>query len=249
MRKKCETVSLFATYPKSTTIATTYCTVCCKELSKTDELWTVAKTTIKTFDDLKAAVKNITSYADNALEHIFKGNRTGGFHYEGLEDVALNSYEITSETFEPALAYIKTFNNTFTYDMIGVIDIEIAAGTVTEVAINGVTYSSAVKVDPSKGYDSWSKMKRDIGSAGDGNEWHHIVEQSQIDKSGFSSKMVNNPDNVVSIPREIHQKITGYYNSKPEFTNGLTYREWLAGQSYETQYESGLEILEKFLRK
>ena len=170
MRKKYETVSLFATYPKSTTIATTYCT-------------------------------------------------------------------------------IKTFNNTFTYDMIGVIDIEIAAGTVTEVAINGVTYSSAVKVDPSKGYDSWSKMKRDIGSAGDGNEWHHIVEQSQIDKSGFSSKMVNNPDNVVPIPREVHQKITGYYNSKPEFTNGLTYREWLAGQSYETQYECGLEILEKFLRK
>ena len=55
MRKKYETVSLFATYPKSTTIATTYCTVCGKELSKTDELGTVAKTTIKTFDDLKAA--------------------------------------------------------------------------------------------------------------------------------------------------------------------------------------------------
>lgn len=174
---------------------------------------------------------------------------TGDPGFCKMVDVALNSYEITSETFKPALAYIKTFNSTFTYDMIGVIDIGLIAGTTVEVIINGVTYSSAVKVDPSKGYDSWSKMKRDIGSAGDGNEWHHIVEQSQIDKSGFSSKMVNNPDNVVSIPREVHQKITGYYNSKPEFTNGLTYREWLAGQSYETQYESGLEILEKFLRK
>ena len=94
-----------------------------------------------------------------------------------------------------------------------------------------------------------TKRKRDIGSAGDGNEWHHIVEQSQIDKSGFSSKMVNNPDNVVSIPREIHQKITGYYNSKPKFANGLTYRDWLAEQSYEIQYEHGLKILRRFLEK
>ena len=104
-----------------------------------------------------------------------------------------------------------------------------------------------MKVDPSKGYDSWSKMKRDIGSAGDGNEWHHIVEQSQIDKSGFSSKMVNNPDNVVSIPREIHRKITGLYNTKTyPFTNGLSVREWLAGQPYKDQYEFGISILKEF---
>ena len=64
-------------------------------LKNADELGTVAKTTIKTFDDLKAAVKNITSYADNALEHIFKGNRTGGFHYEGLEDAAGKVVQIT----------------------------------------------------------------------------------------------------------------------------------------------------------
>lgn len=30
--------------------------------------------------------------------------------------------------------------------------------------------------------------------------WHHIVEQSQIGKSGFSSTQVNNINNVISIP-------------------------------------------------
>ena len=29
------------------------------------------------------------------------------------------------------------------------------------------------------------QLKNEIGSPGAGNEWHHIVEQSQISKSGF----------------------------------------------------------------
>ena len=56
-----------------------------------------------------------------------------------MVDVALNSYEISSETFKAALAYAKTFNSTFTYDMIGVVDIGIASGLVTEVFVTGVT--------------------------------------------------------------------------------------------------------------
>ena len=42
-------------------------------------------------------------------------------------------------------------------------------------------------------------------------------------------------------------KITGYYNTKSfRFTGGLSVRDWLAGKSYETQYNFGLDVLRKF---
>lgn len=41
-------------------------------------------------------------------------------------------------------------------------------------------------------------------------------------------------------------KITGYYNSILDFTGGLRVRDWLAGQSFQDQYEFGLDVLRKF---
>ena len=75
-----------------------------------------------------------------------------------MVDVALNSYEISSETFKAALAYAKTFNSTFTYDMIGVVDIGIASGLIAEtIATGGVsrirTIEDAQKIaDKDKAY-------------------------------------------------------------------------------------------------
>ncbi len=90
-------------------------------------------------------------------------------------------------------------------------------------------------------------MKKAIGSAGEGNDWHHIVEQSQIKKSGFSPELIHNTDNIIAIDHATHMKITGYYNTKSfDFTNGLSVRDWLAGQSYEKQYNFGLDVLRKF---
>ena len=42
-------------------------------------------------------------------------------------------------------------------------------------------------------------MKKELGSPGEGNAWQHIVEQSQINNSGFSSTEVNNINNIISI--------------------------------------------------
>ena len=43
-----------------------------------------AKAAIKNADDLKALAKNPDIYANDVLEHIFYGNKAGGFHYKGL---------------------------------------------------------------------------------------------------------------------------------------------------------------------
>ena len=100
-----------------------------------------------------------------------------------------------------------------------------------------------------RGYPSFSAYKKTEGSAGVGKEWHHIVEQSQVTKSGFAPESIHNTGNMVSIDATVHRKISGYYSSKQPFTNGMTVRDWLANQDFKTQYEFGLSVLEMFRNK
>ena len=134
----------------------------------------------------------------------------------------------------------------------GVISVTGPKGTV-EVDIKGKANKGGFKTDTisglpeNQGYGSFKELKNEIGTAGKGNDWHHIVEQSQINKSGFASEQIHNTSNIVAIDHSTHMKITGYYNTKSfDFTNGLSVRDWLAGQSYETQYEFGINILRIF---
>ena len=102
-------------------------------------------------------------------------------------------------------------------------------------------------LEPNQGYKSFNDLKKAIGSAGERKDWHHIVEQSQIEKSGFSPEQIHNTDNIIAVDHATHMKITGYYNTKSfDFTNGLSVRDWLAGQSYEEQYSFGLDVLRRF---
>lgn len=98
-----------------------------------------------------------------------------------------------------------------------------------------------------QGYSSFRAFKAAQGSAGTGMEWHHIVEQSQIAKSGFAPEDIHNTRNLIRVDAAIHRKISGYYQTTTfDFTNGLSVRDWLAGQSFEMQYQFGLSVLERF---
>ena len=98
--------------------------------------------------------------------------------------------------------------------------------------------------DKSEGFSSYWSFRRKYGSAGDGYEWHHIVERSQMKRSGFTSEMVNNTDNIIRIDKKTHHKLTALYNSKVEGTDMLL-RDWLKGMTFEQQYAYGLQMLEK----
>ena len=95
-------------------------------------------------------------------------------------------------------------------------------------------------------FSSFNALKRSLGSAGKGKQWHHIVGQCQIWKSGFSKYWIQNSNNVINISNAVHAKISAYYSSIQSFTNGMTFRNWLAGQSFETQYEWGIKVLRMF---
>ena len=86
-----------------------------------------------------------------------------------------------------------------------------------------------------------------MGNAAEGNQWHHIVGQHADNIRKFGAESIHNTNNLVEIPKELHYKINGYYNSKPLELGGLTVRDWLKTQSFEAQYEYGLEIVQKAL--
>ena len=128
--------------------------------------------------------------------------------------------------------------------MANVMDAVSDTGRVVNNVQNG---TSALKY-ADEGYDSFKAFKKANGPAGPGKEWHHIVEQSQIAKSGFSPKQIHNKNNMVAIDKDVHGKITGYYNSKQWFTDNLSVRNWLAGQSFDFQYNYGMMIYNNALR-
>jgi RHS repeat-associated protein len=122
---------------------------------------------------------------------------------------------------------------------IGVETVAQAAGLV------GINANSINNLTPNQGYSSFRKLKKNIGSAGEGKDWHHIVEQSQIKKSGFSPSQIHNTSNIIAVDHQTHMKITGYY-TRIYGDTGLSLRDWLAGQSYETQYQVGLDVLRMY---
>ena len=81
----------------------------------------------------------------------------------------------------------------------------------------------------------------------EGNQWHHIVGQHEYNLRKFGAESIHNTNNLVEIPKELHHKINGHYNSTPRELGGLTVRDWLKAQSFEAQHEYGLDIVQKAL--
>ena len=88
-----------------------------------------------------------------------------------------------------------------------------------------------------------ASYRGDLGSPGAGNVYDHVVEQSQIGRSGFAPEEIHNPFNMNPVSAETNQLKANYYSSKQFFTGGGTVRDWLTGQSFADQYEFGMDVL------
>ena len=99
-----------------------------------------------------------------------------------------------------------------------------------------------------KGFKSFKALKSFLGDPGDNNQWHHIVEQCQTkqSRSGFSVTSIQNTENVIAVPRNVHEQISKYYSRIHDFTAGMVLRDWLNGKSFTEQYELGIRILQMY---
>lgn len=115
---------------------------------------------------------------------------------------------------------------------------------------NAITAVSKVAAKGStQGFNSFSAFKRAMGPAGQGQAWHHIVEQTPGNLAKFGNQTIHNTGNLMKLPHgagSIHAKISGHYSSKQFFTNGQTVRQWLSTQSYQAQYDYGIKMLKQF---
>ena len=87
---------------------------------------------------------------------------------------------------------------------------------------------------------------------GPGYDEHHIVLQhdANIQKreqfTKFGRQKIDDPSNLVRIPRIKHEEINAYYEGKSENDRTKTRREWISHFDYETQYRYGLAVLREF---
>ncbi|NNB99680.1 hypothetical protein HI113_37955 [Corallococcus exiguus] len=97
-----------------------------------------------------------------------------------------------------------------------------------------------------KGYSSFKSFKRAMGPAGNGQEWHHVVEQTDGNVARFGPQALHNVENVIPLDKELHARISAFYSSKSVRMTGsdsLTVRQWLSTQPYVAQREFGLMII------
>ena len=90
-------------------------------------------------------------------------------------------------------------------------------------------------------FDAFQKidLERRFGLAGDGYDYHHIVEQS----SGLSAAELNSTSNIVRIPKLLHEEINADFARVDEM--GASLRQRLQGASFEKRRAAGLAIMRK----
>jgi hypothetical protein len=149
----------------------------------------------------------------------------------------------------------------FTLAAVGAVQtVAVSAETVTlslapgamAMAARGTRENRAARARPT-GYRAWgsfSGFKSAMGSAGEGKEWHHIVEKTPGNVKRFGPHALHNTENVVPLDKALHTRISAFYSSlRPKITNSntLTVRKWLSTQSYEAQREFGLLAIQNIL--
>ncbi len=82
-----------------------------------------------------------------------------------------------------------------------------------------------------------------FGSAGAGNQYHHIVTQGGLNAKKFPAELLQNTDNIVSLPALLHEVATDEYRQPAPDNSGRTLYQWLQTQPYSVQREVGLNIL------
>jgi hypothetical protein len=95
-------------------------------------------------------------------------------------------------------------------------------------------------------FRSFKSFKRHMGSAGNGKQWHHVVEQHKGNQNRFGPEALHNTENVIPLDAGLHTRVSAFYSSVQRELTGstLTVRQWLSTQPYEAQREFGLRAIE-----
>lgn len=69
---------------------------------------------------------------------------------------------------------------------------------------------------PTVRFRSESELRDYLGPAGPSREWHHIVEKRLAGRPGFPAEKVHSTDNIISLPVEVHRRVSANMSSKAD---------------------------------
>jgi hypothetical protein len=122
------------------------------------------------------------------------------------------------------------------------------APTAVAMAAQGVGgEGAAAGVIGFRSWGSFSGLKSALGPAGEGKEWHHVVEQTPGNVERFGPHALHNTHNVTPLDTGLHRELSRLYSSIQLDITGstrLTVRQWLSTQPYEAQRKFGLLAIE-----
>jgi hypothetical protein len=107
---------------------------------------------------------------------------------------------------------------------------------VTEIGESFSSYDAFLKYEPEE------LLEKRFGRAGDGQQYHHIVEEA-INDGAIPASQLQSTDNIIRIPTLLHEEISAIYSRSAPTAPNMTLRQWLKGQSYQAQYDYGLSVM------
>ncbi|MEA2818430.1 MAG: hypothetical protein QOJ86_434 [Bradyrhizobium sp.] len=90
------------------------------------------------------------------------------------------------------------------------------------------------------------ELQRAVQEPKPGYDIHHIAEQTAAERFGFTRSQVNDPENLVRVPRLKHYEITGWYMDRNVDFGNLSPRDYLSDKSWEERRRVGLDALVRF---
>lgn len=91
------------------------------------------------------------------------------------------------------------------------------------------------------------ELRRYLGPAGVGRQWHHNVESRLAGRPGYPAELIHSTDNIISLPIEVHRRVSAKMSSRGPDFGGDIRRFWLEKMDFKTQYDHGLRLIEETL--
>jgi hypothetical protein len=85
-------------------------------------------------------------------------------------------------------------------------------------------------------------LKR-FGAAGDGYDYHHIVEQGGTNADAFATQDLQSTDNIVRIPTLLHEAINSVYSGNSDQNGDSTFREQVRNKPFAEQRDDGIGVM------
>jgi hypothetical protein len=118
---------------------------------------------------------------------------------------------------------------------------------VEQAAVRGGSRTAASEMGGA-GPSTFSQAKRELGPAGPGNVYDHVVEQSQIARSDIPPSVIHSAENLNPVSAQVNQLKANWYSRSLNGPGSGTIRDWLTGQSFEDQLDYGRAVTQEILK-